>query len=366
VNKLRSRFIFICTIAVLLLVLPQNLHGQFIEKKECQIFFDSDIDLLDKKSKAAIRKTILDLNDQTIKEIYINGHADSDASDEYNIALSERRAENTKAFLASLGVKSRMVKLQAFGEARPMSDLKKLNRRVDIVFVYELFAIPEKYDGKKYPGLKVIQGNVYNAQTKEKLPSSFVVEIAGKSNFRKTNRDAYFRLKLNNKYNVTVLFSKTGFWSKELELSKARLATVKDTLTLEIFLEPIKVKEKLSFKNIYFYTDTDKLKPESKPDLDSLLAFMQLHDKANIEIQGHMNFPRNLYASPMQVLYNRTLSHNRAKAIFNHLVKNGVDSRRMTYKGMSNFKMVYPIPKTSAEEDANKRVEVWVLEKTSS
>lgn len=352
--RIRQSYLFV--LLALLSTVPKSA-AQFIEKEECQVFFDSDIDELNGDAQKVIRKSILALSNQTIKEIYINGHADSDASDEYNIDLSARRAENTKRYLQSLGVKSRMIKLHAFGESKPMSDLKRENRRVDVVFVYELFNTPEMKKGRK-----VIQGYVYHAVTKKRLPSSFVMELQGKNDYKKTNKKAYFRLYVNGMHDVNLVFAKTGFWTESIDLPSVKIANVSDTLTLHIYLKPIRVKEKFTFDNIYFYTDSHILKPDSKKDLDRLLEFMKKEKDARIEIQGHMNFPKNRHASPIQTLYNRTLSHNRAKAVYSHLVKNGIDPKRMTYKGLSNFRMVYPLPKTREEEDANKRVEAWVLE----
>lgn len=346
-------------VLALLLVVHHSVHAQFIERYQCKVYFDTDIDELNFEAKGAIREAILNLNGETIKEIYISGHADSDASDAYNIDLSRRRAENARDFLLSQGVKSRMLKLEAFGEREPISDDKSLNRRVDIVFIYEIFTTPVTTTGN---GARVIQGNVYDANTKEPLPASFAIEIDGRNNFKRTNKKGYFRLRSIPKRKLELVFSRTGYWSESIKLSQKQLSTSQDTISLKIYLKPIEVREKMSFKNIYFYTDTDRLKPDSKPDLDLLLEFMQKDSDARIEIQGHMNFPIKLYASPMQVLYNRALSHNRAKAVYTHLVKNGIDPNRMTYKGMSNFRMVYPDPKSPEEEDANKRVEAWVLE----
>jgi outer membrane protein OmpA-like peptidoglycan-associated protein len=338
-------------------LMPGGLSAQFLEKIECQIYFNSDIDQLSNEAQNIIRSTILELQNQTIKEIYINGHADSDASDTYNIGLSQRRASSTRNFLLSVGVKSRMVKLHAFGESEPISTEKKLNRRVDVVFVYELFSVP----GMKV-GRKIVQGYVFDATTKKPLPSNFTLEIRGKNDFKKTNKNAYFRLYVDGKNNVNLVFSRSGYWTETVDLPMVKIANVKDTLTLRIYLKPLKVKEKITFDKIYFFTDTHKFKPESQSDLELLLKYMKKNSDAQIEIQGHMNFATNRHASPIQILYNRALSHNRAKAVYLYLMKNGIRTSRMTYKGMSNFQMVYPQPINLEQEDANKRVEVWVME----
>jgi outer membrane protein OmpA-like peptidoglycan-associated protein len=346
----------------LLVQLTAISTAQFIEKEECQVYFESDIDELSTSAQQSIRSAILKLGNQTIKEIYIRGHADSDASDEYNIELSQRRADKTKDYLLSLGVKSRMVKLEAFGESKPLSEIKSINRRVDVVFVYELFNTNEMKKGRK-----VIQGYVYNSVTKKPLPTKFILEMNSKNEFKRTNKNAYFRLYAVGKYDLQLVFSKSGYWTETVLLPQVKIANIRDTLTLKIYLQPIRVKEKITFDKIYFFTDTHKFKPDSKGDLDSLLLFMQKSASARIEIQGHMNFAANRHASPIQIMYNSALSHNRAKAVYLHLIKNGIKASRMTYKGLSNSRMVYPLPINLEQEDANKRVEVWVMElKTGS
>lgn len=73
-------------------------------------------------------KTILDDNPRGI--VLIQGHASEDGSDEYNQALSKRRAESVKAKLIEMGVNPARLEVQAFGETRPIIDVDKyISRR---------------------------------------------------------------------------------------------------------------------------------------------------------------------------------------------------------------------------------------------
>ena len=49
----------------------------------------------------------------------IGGHADERGSEEYNLALGERRAESVKRYLSALGVPSSSMKVVSYGEAKP-------------------------------------------------------------------------------------------------------------------------------------------------------------------------------------------------------------------------------------------------------
>jgi len=70
--------------------------------------------------------------------VQICGHADSDASDEYNQTLSENRAESVLDWLVAQGVNAANLSTIGFGESRPAvpntsAANKALNRRVEFV-----------------------------------------------------------------------------------------------------------------------------------------------------------------------------------------------------------------------------------------
>lgn len=71
----------------------------------------------------------------------IEGHADSDGTDEYNMELSLRRAQAVKTFLSSLfQIEESRLNVKAYGESRPIAsneneEGRALNRRVEFVRV---------------------------------------------------------------------------------------------------------------------------------------------------------------------------------------------------------------------------------------
>ncbi len=74
--------------------------------------------------------------DKTV--IHIVGHTDSVGSDEYNMGLSQRRANTVSSYLTSRGVLHERVRTEGRGEREPIasneSDVGRTkNRRVDIV-----------------------------------------------------------------------------------------------------------------------------------------------------------------------------------------------------------------------------------------
>ena len=57
------------------------------------------------------------------------------------------------------------------------------------------------------------------------------------------------------------------------------------------------------------------------------------------------------------------LSFKRAKAINDYLVKSGIKQSRLTYVGKSNTRMKFKLPMNRAQEDQNKRVEIYTLKR---
>ena len=51
--------------------------------------------------------------------VTIEGHCDERGSQEYNVALGDRRANHVKQFLVDLGVPARRLGTVSFGEAQP-------------------------------------------------------------------------------------------------------------------------------------------------------------------------------------------------------------------------------------------------------
>jgi outer membrane protein OmpA-like peptidoglycan-associated protein len=76
--------------------------------------------------------------DKTLVEVA--GHTDSTGSDDYNQALSERRAASVAAYLTSRGVTSERLMAVGGGEKYPVASNdtpagRQLNRRVEITIV---------------------------------------------------------------------------------------------------------------------------------------------------------------------------------------------------------------------------------------
>ena len=114
-----------------------------IEANSLLITLDSgilfDVDKYDVRPEAAevLKNLATVLKEADIKVFEIDGHTDSDASDEHNQVLSENRANSVKNFLTSQGTTAEIT-IKGYGESRPIAsndtpEGKQKNRRVEII-----------------------------------------------------------------------------------------------------------------------------------------------------------------------------------------------------------------------------------------
>ena len=55
-----------------------------------------------------------------VSSIVVEGHCDERGTAEYNMALGERRAQETKNYLVNLGIKEAIIRTVSFGEENPL------------------------------------------------------------------------------------------------------------------------------------------------------------------------------------------------------------------------------------------------------
>lgn len=72
-------------------------------------------------------------------QVILAGHTDRSGSADYNVGLSQRRADAVRSYLAGRGVPMGAIATEAFGESRPLVETadgvrQPENRRVEITF----------------------------------------------------------------------------------------------------------------------------------------------------------------------------------------------------------------------------------------
>lgn len=85
------------------------------------IHFDYDQSNLKDDARAALDAMVPILNANSDVTIRIAGHADERGSDEYNLALGQRRAATAKKYLTDHGVADARITTISYGEERPVA-----------------------------------------------------------------------------------------------------------------------------------------------------------------------------------------------------------------------------------------------------
>ncbi len=115
----------------------KRLHGRSSEVF-LPIYFDFDQSSVRPDQKPTLEKNAQYLQSNPTARIVVEGNCDDRGTNEYNIALGERRAVSAKNYLVGLGISAQRVRTTSFGEERPLfmgtdEESYSLNRRDDFV-----------------------------------------------------------------------------------------------------------------------------------------------------------------------------------------------------------------------------------------
>ena len=102
------------------------------------VLFDSGKSNLKQDAQLSLAKVSVILQQYPDLKLQIEGYTDSVGGDEYNLKLSQDRANSTQAFLVNNGVNPGSVTATGYGKSHPVADNstaagKAQNRRVEMV-----------------------------------------------------------------------------------------------------------------------------------------------------------------------------------------------------------------------------------------
>lgn len=92
-------------------------RNQFISE---HIYFAFDKYNLDDLAQETLRRKATFLQENPDIYITIEGHCDERGTNEYNLALGDRRAESAKSFLVDMGIEAYRISTVSYGEERPL------------------------------------------------------------------------------------------------------------------------------------------------------------------------------------------------------------------------------------------------------
>ncbi|MCF8331184.1 MAG: OmpA family protein [Bacteroidales bacterium] len=151
-------------------------------------------------------------------------------------------------------------------------------------------------------------------------------------------------------YVMTVKSKKHVYQSRYISSKKP---TYMNPANVDIELEPFKVGKSYKLNDIYFDTDSDSLTKESKVVLRDFVDYLKNNSNISIAVHGYTD-------NVGEPDYNLKLSKNRAKAVYDQLIKMGVSASRLKYEG---FGEADPVADNSTEEGRakNRRTEFKII-----
>ena len=216
----------------------------------------------------------------------------------------------------------------------------------------------ELYEAGRPEKVTYVKGTVFDNQTKEVLAAQ--VEIISLQNFdtvyqsvcNASSGEFLASLPEGKTYALNVSMDGYLFYSGQFILSNKNNI---EPFNLSIPLDPIAIGEKVALKNIFFESNSFQLKNESKYELLKLSEFLIGNQQIKIEIGGHTDY---IGDDKTNVL----LSSNRAKSVFDYLIKLDVPSQQLVYKGYGKSQ---PIESNNTEQGraTNRRTEIKIIAK---
>jgi peptidoglycan-associated lipoprotein len=102
------------------------------------VYFDTDKWFLRDDAKRGLQTNAQMLKDHSQLTIEVQGHCDERHTDEYNMALGEKRARAAHDYLVSLGIAKSRLTIKSYGESRPVAfghdeSAWRQNRRCEFV-----------------------------------------------------------------------------------------------------------------------------------------------------------------------------------------------------------------------------------------
>lgn len=162
------------------------------------------------------------------------------------------------------------------------------------------------------------------------------------------SEDADILRGLNRKVEI-IATVKTKKETKKI-ISKSK----KEPSTVSKLNGELKVGDKIRFKDVLFRTNYSFVLPQSKKVLKEIAAELKKRKGIYFVIQGHVCCTQNSRDAMDKQTRKRNLSVARAKYIYDYLAKEGIDKRRMKYKGM---RRLFPL---GGDPKYDRRVEIEI------
>jgi outer membrane protein OmpA-like peptidoglycan-associated protein len=188
------------------------------------------------------------------------------------------------------------------------------------------------YESARPNPVSYMKGKVYDKETGKLLKAEYeLINLStGKILMKNTTDETgNFLVCLPSGYNYGINVSKPGYLFYSENFMFEGMHTASEPYIKKIILNPAKVGEKMQLANVFYEVDSWQLKKESMSELDNLVSLLSENKNLAMEIGGYTD-------STGSDQYNKSLSEKRALSVVNYLIKKGISSDRLKYKGYGN------------------------------
>lgn len=219
------------------------------------------------------------------------------------------------------------------------------------IYVFEL------HDAIKPLPVSYLKGIVRDANTSRPLAASIeLIELeSGRTTITSRsdaqNGEFIAVLPVGSDYALHVNRKDYLFYSHHFALQSA--VGLFDPVVMDIFLKPVEYGQVVILKNVFFAHNSFELENNSGVELNRLAVLLRENPELKLEISGHTD-------NTGTGVYNQTLSTNRARSVYEYLVKTGIRSERLNYKGMGDTN---PVDTNNTPEGRanNRRTEIRIV-----
>jgi outer membrane protein OmpA-like peptidoglycan-associated protein len=194
-----------------------------------------------------------------------------------------------------------------------------------------------------------VYGKVVNSKTGEPVNAEIAFTGANMAQQAKSSAAGYnLSLPASEEYSITI--EAPGYVST---MEKLNIHTYEmRELEMNFSLQPVEVGTTVNLKNVLFAQAKTEILPESFPELNLVVHFLQTNPSVRIELSGHTD-NRGVHVD------NVKLSQQRVNKVKEYLVQKGIESKRISGKGYGGTK---PIASNDTEESRrmNRRVEFTI------
>ena len=295
---------------IMLILLLSLVHGFSYSQKDSsslRIYFQFDKYSLSDSAVKELDKILI--NKSKPESISITGYTDHIGSNSYNDVLSLNRARKVYAYLVEKGMDTLL--------PHEISGLGKMN----------LVISNETHDANADRLSRVVVITAYYPMAKNKKEI-----VSPKDSFQ-----------LQQKKEV----------AKEIKMPQKSFEQQLQEGNTNIVLN-----------NVNFIGGRHILLPTSIPVLESILETMKKYPTLEVEIQGHICCADISEPDGLDLETNeKALSVNRAKAIYDFLVANGISAMRLSYRGFGSRNRLVNPERSEADFTLNRRVEFKIIKR---